>query len=323
MPNHFSNADPIHNSAPPPKGHVICCGFLTYCMLIVVEEFPVQNGGATIQNVVDSLGDDAAIVAVTLGRWQVPSTLVSSPISNDFYGSKVLEQLSASGISFDQKTNQEATTPLEVGVVDGTGSRTYFQERDPRILALLAVPSHSQMAEASMLYVDWYDGPRVLDAMERAQAHGVLVFLNLESKYSDRSKLSDLLRFVDVCQVSVDEPQASGNPPDIARDLLAAGVGTVLVTLGAKGCLVAQNSQAFRISPPQVKVIDGYGAGAAFSAGAIYGILAGWSLEQTGRFASACSGIKCGVAGNAVLPIDMVLKTAALLPCQPLSLGSA
>ena len=292
-------------------------------MLIVVEEFPDQNGGTAIQNVVDSLGDDAAIVAVTLGRWQVLSTLISSPVGNDFYGNKVLEQLRASGTSFDQKTNQKATTPLEVGIVDSTGSRTYFQERDPGVLASLAVPSHSLMAGASMLYVDWYDGPRVLDAMKRAQAHGVPVFLNLESKYSDRSKLSDLLRFVDVCQVSVDEPQASGNPPDIARDLLAAGVGTVLVTLGAKGCLVAQNSQAFRISPPQVEVIDGYGAGAAFSAGAIYGILAGWSLEQTGRFASACSGIKCGVAGNAVLPIDMVLKTAALLPCQPLSLGSA
>ena len=320
MPNHFSNADPIHSSAPPSKGHVICCGFLTYCMLIVVEEFPGQNGGAAIQNVVDSLGDDAAIVAVTLGGWQVPSTLISSPISNDFYGSKVLEQLRASGISFDQKTNQGAATPLEVGVVDGTGSRTYFQQRDPRALASLTVPSDSQLAEAGMLYVDWYDGPKVLDAMERAMSQGVPVFLNLESRYSDRSKLSDLLRFVDVCQVSVDEPQASGNPPDIARDLLAGGIDTVLITMGAKGCMVAQKTEAFRIWPPEVKVIDGYGAGAAFSAGAIYGILAGWSLEQTGRFASACSGIKCGVAGNAPLPIDVVLRTATSLSCQPLSL---
>ena len=320
MPSHFSSAGPIHSSVPPSKGHVICCGFLTYCMLIVVEEFPGQNGGAAIQNVVDSLGDDAAIVAVTLGRWQVLSTLVSSPVGNDFYGSKVLEQLRASGISFDQKTSQGATTPLEVGIVDGTGSRTYFQQRDPGALASLAVPSDSQMAEASMLYVDWYDGPGVLDAMKRAQAHGVPVFLNLESKYSDRSKLSNLLRFVDVCQVSVDEPQASGNPPDIARDLLAEGIETALITMGAEGCMVARKSEAFRIWPPEVKVIDGYGAGAAFSAGAIYGILAGWSLEQTGRFASACSGIKCGIAGNAPIPIDVVLRTATSLPCQPLSL---
>ena len=289
-------------------------------MLIVVEEFPDQNGGTAIQNVVDSLGDDAAIVAVTLGRWQVLSSLISSPVGNDFYGSKVIAQLEASGISFDQKVNRGATTPIEVGIVDGTGSRTYFQQRDTVALASLAVPSHSQMAGASMLYVDWYDGPRVLDAIERAQAHGVPVFLNLESKYSDRSKVSELMKFVEVCQVSVDEPEASGNPPDIARDLLAAGVGTALVTLGSSGCIVAQESQAFRIWPPEVKVIDGYGAGATFSAGAIYGILAGWSLEQTGRFASACSGIKCGVAGNATLPINVVLNAADLLPCQSLSL---
>ena len=320
MSSHFSNLDPIHSSVLPSKGQVICCGFLTYCMLIVVEEFPDQNGGAAIQNVVDSLGDDAAIVAVTLGRWQVLSTLISSPVGNDFYGSKVLTQLKASGISFDQKANGGTATPLEVGIVDGTGSRTYFQQRDPRALASLAVPSDSQLAEACMLYVDWYDGPRVLDAMERAKSQGVPVFLNLESRYSDRSNLSDLLRFVDVCQVSVDEPQASGNPPDIALDLLAGGIDTALITLGAKGCIVAQKTEAFRIWPPEVKVIDGYGAGAAFSAGAIYGILAGWSLEETGRFASACSGIKCGVVGNAPLPIDVALKAATSLPFLPLSL---
>ena len=320
MPNHASTAEPDQIPFLLSGGEVVCCGFLTYCMLIVVEEFPDQNGGATIQKVVDSLGDDAALVAAALGRWQILSTLVSSPIGNDFYGSKVLAQLKASGTCFDQNIGRGATTPLEVGIVDGTGSRTYFQQRDLRALESLSVPSDSQMAEASMLYVDWYDGPRVLDSMERAEAHGVPVFLNLESKYGDWSVVSDLLRLVDLCQVSLDEPQASGNPPDIARDLLAHGVGTVLVTLGSEGCIVAQESQAFRIWPPEVKVIDGNGAGAAFSAGAIYGILAGWSLEQTGRFASACSGIKCGVAGNAPIPIDAVLRTATSLPCQPLSL---
>ena len=28
---------------------------------------------------------------------------------------------------------------------------------------------------------------------------------------------------------------------------------------------------------------------------------------MTGRFTSACSGIRCGVAGNAALPLDVVL----------------
>ena len=89
---------------------MVCCGFLTYGMLIVVEEFPVQNGGAAIQTVVDSLGDDAAIVACTLARWNVPSTLVSSPVGNDYYGNKVLEQLKACGVSVGQTVDSRVVT---------------------------------------------------------------------------------------------------------------------------------------------------------------------------------------------------------------------
>jgi len=37
-------------------------------------------------------------------------------------------------------------------------------------------------------------------------------------------------------------------------------------------------------------------------------------LPLTGRFASTCSGISCGLAGNAALPLDVVLKAATSLP---------
>ena len=83
---------------------------------------------------------------------------------------------------------------------------------------------------------------------------------------------------------------------------------------------MAQENQAFHIRPPEVKVIDGYGAGAAFSAGVIYGFQAGWSLERSARFATAHAGLKCGVAGNAVLAVDVVQEAAGGLPCQPLAL---
>ena len=48
----------------------------------------------------------------------------------------------------------------------------------------------------------------------------------------------------------------------------------MLVTLGGEGCLMAQGRQAYCIKAPRVKVVDCYGAGAAFSAGIIYGFRA-------------------------------------------------
>ena len=164
-----------------------------------------------------------------------------------------------------------------------------------------------------MLYVDWYDGPGILGAMERARSQAVPVFLNLESRYYEHPQLPDLLRHTNVCQVSLDEPGATGEATDIARTLIDRGVGTVLVTMGAEGCAVAQSEQAFSIRPPKVRVIDGYGAGAAFSAGIIYGFLHGWPLERAAQFAAAHAGLQCGVAGNAAFPIRRIQRAATNL----------
>ncbi len=69
---------------------------------------------------VDSLGDDAAIVACTLSRWKIPATLFSSSLGNDYYGERVIEQLRASGLAAGQQVKPGQKTPLEVEIVDAT-----------------------------------------------------------------------------------------------------------------------------------------------------------------------------------------------------------
>jgi sugar/nucleoside kinase (ribokinase family) len=302
----------------PSKGDVICCGFLTHCMLVVVEDFPVQNGGAVIENLVDTVGDDAAIVARTLSGWNVPSTLVSNAVGDDYYGSRVLEKLKNSGLDISQTVSEGVSTPLEIGIVAKAGSRTYFQQREPEVLKSLPVPSDDQLSDARMLYVDWYDGPNILGAMERAHAQAVPVFLNLESRYLDAPDLADLLRFTTVCQVSLDEPDAIGDPVAIGQDLTDAGISVVLVTMGAQGCMVAQGDQRLQVRPLEVNVVDAYGAGAAFSAGMIYGFQAGWPLERGAQFAAAYAGISCEIAGHADVTVENVEKVAEGLATEQL-----
>ena len=313
MSDYLLPADQEQQLVLPSAGDVVCFGFLAYCLLLVVETFPEKNGGAAIQEMVETLGDDAAIVASILSRWAVPTTLISSPVGDDYHGSKVIEQLRSSGINVDQRVRPGATTPFEAAIVDGSGSRTYFQKRDPSAIASLPTPRYAQLGKARMLYVDWYDGPEVVVAMERARSYGVPVFLNLESRYYDNPNLPELLRYANICQISLDEPGAPGHPVDAARELIDQGVSTVLVTSGADGCAVAQLGRVFCIRPPEVKVRDGYGAGAAFAAGVIYGLQAGWSLEGSARFATANAGLKCGVTGIASLSISEVQQAAAKL----------
>ena len=304
----------------PPHGDVVCFGFLTYLLLLVVETLPEKNDGARIQEIVESLGDDAAIIASILSSWNVPTTLVSSPVGDDYHGSKVIERLQASGIDNVNRIRQGATTPLEVAIVDATGSRTYFQRRDPLAMASLPSLDSDQLGQARMLYVDWYDGPQVINAMKTARACGIPVFLNIESRYYNNPDLQELLRYTNICQVSLDEPGASGNPAQIARVLIDQGAGTVLVTLGAGGCVIVQPNQSFHIQSPGIKVVDGYGAGAAFAAGVIYGLQAGWPLEVWARFANAHAALKCGITGNPAMAISQVQELAERLDVRSLAL---
>jgi sugar/nucleoside kinase (ribokinase family) len=312
--------DPSENPEPPQGGEVVCFGFLTYCLLLMVDQLPPRNGGAAVLETVDTVGDDAAIVASILTRWKVPTRLVSSPVGNDHHGQKVMNHLNAWGVDLEERVSHEITTPVEVGIVDGSGGRTYFQRRDASAMAALTPPVPGQLSRAGMLYVDWYDGPSIPAAMEIAFSRGVPVFLNLESQYNKDSPLTGMLQHTRICQVSLDEPGAGEDPVEVARWLVDQGVGTALVTMGSDGCVVAQGRGAFRVLPPAVQVADCYGAGAAFSAGIIYGVRAGWALEASARFASAYAGLKCEVKGMAKLSVREIRKAAATVDVRPLPL---
>ena len=312
--------DTNENPEPPRGGEVVCFGFLTYCLLLMVDQLPPRNGGAAVLETVDTVGDDAAIVASILTSWNVPTRLVSSPVGNDPYGQKVMDHLNAWGVDIKGRISHGTATPVEVGIVDGGGGRTYFQQRGPTAMAALTPPVSAQLSEAGMLYVDWYDGPRIPAAMEIAFSRGVPVFLNLESQYDKDSPLTAMLQHTRICQVSLDEPGAGADPVEVARWLVNQGVGTALVTLGSDGCVVAQGRGVFRILPSEVQVADCYGAGAAFSAGIIYGVRAGWPLEASARFASAYAGLKCEVKGMARLPVREIRKAAATVDVRPLPL---
>lgn len=65
--------------------------------------------------------------------------------------------------------------------------------------------------------------------------------------------------------------------------LLRKGVEIVAVKLGAEGCYVTDGRENHIVEPFQVKVVDKTGAGDAFCAGFLYGLISGKSLYECGR----------------------------------------
>jgi len=92
-----------------------------------------------------------------------------------------------------------------------------------------------------------------------------------------------------------------------AKLLLDNGVKIIAVKLGNHGCYVTDGRESHIVAPFKVKVIDTTGAGDAFDAGFLYGLLRDRNLEEASRIGNFVAS-KCIMAMGARLGLP-TLKT--------------
>ncbi|WP_217208027.1 5-dehydro-2-deoxygluconokinase [Streptomyces sp. AC550_RSS872] len=107
---------------------------------------------------------------------------------------------------------------------------------------------------------------------------------------------------LDECEVAtgVREPRAC------AEALLAAGVELAVVKQGPKGVLaVHRDGSEAEVPPVPVEVVNGLGAGDAFGGSLVHGLLAGWELEKTMRYANAAGALVASrLACSSAMPTE-------------------
>jgi 5-dehydro-2-deoxygluconokinase len=89
------------------------------------------------------------------------------------------------------------------------------------------------------------------------------------------------------------------SPADTAKALLDLGVELAVVKLGPEGVLAATADEQVVVPPLRVEVVNGLGAGDAFGGALCHGLLAGWELERTIRFANAAGALVASRLGCA------------------------
>ncbi|MFI9603753.1 ribokinase [Streptomyces sp. NPDC052043] len=80
--------------------------------------------------------------------------------------------------------------------------------------------------------------------------------------------------------------EAGDAPEDWARDLLALGPRSVVITLGGEGALVASVDGVARVPSVKVDAVDTTGAGDAFTAALAWRLGAGATLEEAAAYAA-------------------------------------
>jgi sugar/nucleoside kinase (ribokinase family) len=87
--------------------------------------------------------------------------------------------------------------------------------------------------------------------------------------------------------LGIDDPERG------VRELTAAGPGVTGVTLGDRGVLVWDGARLLHQPAFAVDAVDTTGAGDVFHGAFAYGLLHGWELDRTTRFAAAAAAWSC------------------------------
>ncbi|GAB3395812.1 5-dehydro-2-deoxygluconokinase [Humibacter soli] len=113
------------------------------------------------------------------------------------------------------------------------------------------------------------------------------------------------------CEIAVGET----DPQRAADALLDRGVELAIVKQGPRGVLAKTREETVEVSPVQVQVVNGLGAGDGFGGALCFGLLQGWDLRRIIRFANVAGAIvasrrECSTAMPTTSEVDALIEEA-------------
>lgn len=281
--------------------------------LIVVPQYPAFDTKVRFTEHQKSAGGQTATAMVALQRLGL-RTAYAGRFGSDDAGRFGLQTLEKEGVNLDfAETIEGANNQVAFIIIDArSGERTIIWDRDER---LSYAPDEAPVELASrgrVLHIDAHDPPACAAMARAARASGAIVTADIDNIYEG---LLDLLPLIDVLITSAEFPHRLTGISDERASLIETkaryGCPIVGATLGARGALIYVDGQF--IEAPALAVPGGCrdttGAGDAFHAGFIYGMLRGDDLETCLQLGNAVAALKCrALGGRAALPTANELR---------------
>lgn len=241
-----------------------------------------------------------------------------SRLGNDELGEYVLRETRAEGVDVScvVRDDQAQTGLMVKEIHEGRETRVYYYRKDSAASRMSPVDlNEGYIARSRIIHLSGVTPAlsescreMVNAAVTLAKAHGVKVSfdpnirLRLWSAEAAREALLSLIPFVDVLFPGLEEGRiltGESDPDRMVDSLLSLGAKVVALKSGENGCLVADVYTRQWVAPFKVRrVVDPIGAGDAFAAGFLAGLLEDRSLEECGRMANAMGALAVTTSGD-------------------------
>jgi 5-dehydro-2-deoxygluconokinase len=276
-----------------------------------VDVYPLQTGVGLedVESFGKFLGGSAANVAVAAARLGNRTALISGT-GDDPFGRFVRNELTRLGVdSRYVHTHSEYPTPVTFCEIFPPDDFPLYFYRKPSAPDLQVTADEIDTDAVCDARLFWSTVTGLSEEPSRsahfaaweARARKPLTVLDLDyrpmfwdSPAAASEQVQRALRHVTVavgnreeCEIAVGET----SPHKAADALLDLGVELAVVKQGPRGVLGKSKRSSVTVAPNEVDVVNGLGAGDAFGGSLIHGLLRGWPLEKTLRYANAAGAI--------------------------------
>jgi sugar/nucleoside kinase (ribokinase family) len=222
-------------------------------------------------------------------------------VGDDVFGNLVIADLDRLGVDASSVSRSRTHPTSATVIINVTGEdRRYIHCMGANADFCFSDIDCSVLDGAKALYVGGYMAmPRfgaedLRQLFREAKKRALTTILDVVTPSGvsvSREHVATMLAYTDVFLPNDDEAYAMTGlrSPQAQADYLARmnPECSVVVTQGRRGALAQRKDEVIQVGAYAVEAIDESGAGDAFAAGFITGMLQGWSLEETLRFASA------------------------------------
>ena len=273
------------------KFDVVGFGALNVDMLFKVDRLAGAEEESFIEDYTEACGGSAANTVVGLARLGCKVGFIGK-VANDREGKLQIDCFSNEGVDTSGIIQaKQGKSGSVLGFVDKKGARALYINSGVNDTIEPREINYSYLSQAKFLHYSSFVGEKSLRAQKKLLAalpSDVKISFDPGSVYARKgfAAIEPIIRSSYVLMPNAVELELLTGEADYCKGadfMIEMGVKIVAVKLGSKGCYVTDGRERLRIEPFKVKVVDTTGAGDAFCAGFLYGLINNKSLYECGR----------------------------------------
>ncbi len=276
------------------KFDVVGFGALNVDMLFKVNHLAGPEEESFTEDYTEACGGSAANTIVAMARLGCKTGFIGK-VANDREGKMQIDCFNKEGVDINgiiQSTKGKSGSVM--GFVDKKGARALYINSGVNDTIEPREINYSYLSQTKLVHFSSFVGEKSLRSQKKLLAalpNDVKISFDPGSIYAQKgfAAIEPIIRSTHVLMPNVFELELLTGETDYregADSMIGLGVKIVAVKLGDKGCFVTDGQEHLTVEPFKVKAVDTTGAGDAFCAGFLYGLINKKSLYECGQIAN-------------------------------------